>query len=469
MKILQHYHPEEKLLCTPRVIRKHMLKEIGYDNIYNYYNNNTLYKKQTNERISTIKLRWDLKSKKSNKIIEKVLEVPYITITTWLDLIIQSKLKEYLLKIEVPIYDFKTRLPFISELLHLQQTKELFGKKVFIRLCSITGDTVEQQPASDKKQLEIIQERISIEIENDEESITSEDSQNINNESESETQDNLTLNTEVCINLYSEGIDIFSQKCNDDFLKELQKFLVLLDIQPEPEQYKIIKEKISKKHGVLLQRGNPWLHLFNFKNYSFYHFKICWVHLLLEGLFKDGLLIVKTLLGKTYIESLSGNLDILIKLYPGVNVPLDPLGNKLNAIEVLDLSMILNIAIELTEYGYFESKIQEFEIEKIQIELDKQTDKRNLTQKEIKDENEKRYTWYHSYTQPTLLSARQFGVFDAFESSITSGNFPILAVGIILITGVTIGKLLCACGMPIWVCSGFTKLSPNPKEKCHPK
>ncbi|KAJ3451455.1 hypothetical protein M0812_03200 [Anaeramoeba flamelloides] len=123
----------------------------------------------------------------------------------------------------------------------------------------------------------------------------------------------------------------------------------------------------------------------------FYHFTICWVHLLLEGLFKDGLLIVKTLLGKTYIESLSGNLDILIKLYPWVNVPLDPLGNKLNAIEVLDLSMILNIAIELTEYGYFESKIQEFEIEKIQIELDKQTDKRNLTQKEIKDENEKRY------------------------------------------------------------------------------
>ncbi|KAJ3447938.1 hypothetical protein M0812_00411 [Anaeramoeba flamelloides] len=376
---------------------------------------------------------------------------------------------------EVPIYDLKTRLPFISELLHLQRTKELFGKKVFIRLCSIAGDTVEQQPASgklshssievcrhcclskhnegfnlgkniifkdknfditrvnsdnddfvipttrkrnsnqnnlenemidstliiqenkkkrlngDKKQLEIIQERISIEIVNDEESITSEDSQNINNESESETQDNLTLNTEVCINLYSEGIDIFSQKRNDDFLKELQKFLVLLDIQPEPEQYRIIKEKISKKHGVLLQRGNPWLHLFNFKSYSFYHFTICWVHLLLEGLFKDGLLIVKTLLGKTYIESLSGNLDILIKLYPWVNVPLDPLGNKLNAIEVLDLSMILNIAIELTEYGYFESKIQEFEIEKIQIELDKQTDKRNLTQKEIKDENEKRY------------------------------------------------------------------------------
>ncbi|KAJ3435273.1 hypothetical protein M0812_19772 [Anaeramoeba flamelloides] len=345
MKILQHYHPEEKLLCTPRVIRKRMLKEIGYDNIYNYYNNNTQNKKQTNERISTIKLRWDLKSKK-----------------------------------KVPIYDLKTRLPFISELLHLQRTKELFGKKVFIRLCSIAGDTVEQQPASgklshssievcrhcclskhnegfnlgkniifkdknfditrvnsdnddfvipttrkrnsnqnnlenemidstliiqenkkkrlngDKKQLEIIQERISIEIENDEESITSEDSQNINNESESETQDNLTLNTEVCINLYSEGIDIFSQKRNDDFLKELQKFLVLLDIQPEPEQYRIIKEKISKKHGVLLQRGNPWLHLFNFKSYSFYHFTICWVHLLLEGLFKDGLLIVKNII-----------------------------------------------------------------------------------------------------------------------------------------------------------------------------
>ncbi|KAJ3435377.1 ferredoxin-type protein naph [Anaeramoeba flamelloides] len=40
------------------------------------------------------------------------------------------------------------------------------------------------------------------------------------------------------------------------------------------------------------------------------------------------------------------------------------------------------------------------------------------------------------------------GVFDAFESSITSGNFPILAVGIILITGVTIGKLLCAWACP---------------------
>ncbi|KAJ6232616.1 hypothetical protein M0813_04656 [Anaeramoeba flamelloides] len=69
----------------------------------------------------------------------------------------------------------------------------------------------------------------------------------------------------------------------------------------------------------------------------------------------------------------------------------------------------------------------------------------------------KNLDWYHSYTQPTLLSARQFGVFDAFESSITSGNFPILAVGIILITGVTIGKLLCACGMPIWIITGSIK------------
>ncbi|KAJ3451420.1 hypothetical protein M0812_04816 [Anaeramoeba flamelloides] len=239
LKILQHYHNEDNLLCTPRVIRKHMLQDIGYDNIYEYYNVKTNNTEPTKERVNTIKLHWDSKPDDNNKPLEHEIEVPYITITTWLDLILQSKLKDYLLTKEildsnsdvngpnfqpmefyntkkfkkyninpidnqydymffislfidsqahkssmrdnikgiymfienfnvgarlknhsifllmnlpkeVPIYDLKTRLPFISELLQLEKTNTLFGFKVFIKLCSIIGDTLEQQPAAGK-------------------------------------------------------------------------------------------------------------------------------------------------------------------------------------------------------------------------------------------------------------------------------------------------------------------------------
>ncbi|KAJ3440366.1 hypothetical protein M0812_16424 [Anaeramoeba flamelloides] len=51
---------------------------------------------------------------------------------------------------DVPIYDLKEPLPFISEMLELEKTKTLFGKKILFKLCFIVGDTLEQQSAAGK-------------------------------------------------------------------------------------------------------------------------------------------------------------------------------------------------------------------------------------------------------------------------------------------------------------------------------
>ncbi|KAJ3429573.1 hypothetical protein M0812_24929 [Anaeramoeba flamelloides] len=161
-------------------------------------------------------------------------------------------------------------------------------------------------------------------------------------------------------NLYK-NINIETLKRDNDFLKEIQKFLSIMDLQVDNHKYQNIIKKISKKYGVLLQRGNPFLHLFNFKSTSFYHFTICWVHLLLEGLFKDGIANLKLLLNNNYLEILTKNINILLKFYSWINIPENPLNIKLNAMEVLDFSMILKIAIQITEYQNFITEIKKIE------------------------------------------------------------------------------------------------------------
>ncbi|KAJ3437004.1 hypothetical protein M0812_19071 [Anaeramoeba flamelloides] len=88
------YCPDKELFSTPKVIRKQILNKIGYYNVYNYYHINETQKSPRS--INTVKLRWD-KKLENNVKEEHTSEVPYITITTWLDLILQSKLKNYLL------------------------------------------------------------------------------------------------------------------------------------------------------------------------------------------------------------------------------------------------------------------------------------------------------------------------------------------------------------------------------------
>ncbi|KAJ3440365.1 hypothetical protein M0812_16423 [Anaeramoeba flamelloides] len=94
IKIIKEYCPDKELFSTPKVIRKQILNKIGYYNVYNYYHINETQKSPRS--INTVKLRWD-KKLENNVKKEHTSEVPYITITTWLDLILQSKLKNYLL------------------------------------------------------------------------------------------------------------------------------------------------------------------------------------------------------------------------------------------------------------------------------------------------------------------------------------------------------------------------------------
>ncbi|KAJ3426435.1 hypothetical protein M0812_28891 [Anaeramoeba flamelloides] len=193
--------------------------------------------------------------------------------------------------------------------------------------------------------------------------------------------------------IYLEDINIIKSRRNSVFVKELQKFMATLDLQKGSEIYKSMIKKISQRYGILLQRGNPWLHLMNLKSNSFESFTICWVHLLLEGLFKDRLVNIKLLFNNKYLELLTKNIHNLFHFYSWIIVPNDPLDVKLTAIESLDFSMILAVAIEITEFQYFQIKINLFEQEKIKndLKLNKKNNNKNNLEHAFEEQNDDIY------------------------------------------------------------------------------
>ncbi|KAJ3429842.1 hypothetical protein M0812_23734 [Anaeramoeba flamelloides] len=190
---------------------------------------------------------------------------------------------------------------------------------------------------------------------------------NKNKKKYSTNQEKKILNQQKNNDLYLKNKNIITQKRDDKFIKDLQNFLAILDLQKDSSNYKSFISDISNKYGVLYQKGNPWLYLFNLNTSSFIHFTICWVHLLLEGLFKDGVYNIKLLFNNKYLKLLSKNIDNLSRFYSWLNIPNNPFDVKLTSMEVLDFSMIFALAIEITEFQYFQIKIQEFKKEKNEI------------------------------------------------------------------------------------------------------
>ncbi|KAJ3435582.1 hypothetical protein M0812_19771 [Anaeramoeba flamelloides] len=76
-------------------------------------------------------------------------------------------------------------------------------------------------------------------------------------------------------------------------------------------------------------------------------FPICWAHLLLEGLFKDGLYSIKQRLN-SQISTISKKPDSLNTYIKFINLPLNPFNKPkdLTAIECLELSMVLGLCIK---------------------------------------------------------------------------------------------------------------------------
>ncbi|KAJ3426452.1 hypothetical protein M0812_28908 [Anaeramoeba flamelloides] len=76
-------------------------------------------------------------------------------------------------------------------------------------------------------------------------------------------------------------------------------------------------------------------------------FPICWAHLLLEGLFKNGLYSIKQRLN-SQISTISKKLDSLNTYIKFINLPLNPFNKPkdLTAIECLELSMVLGLCIK---------------------------------------------------------------------------------------------------------------------------
>ncbi|KAJ3438760.1 hypothetical protein M0812_14773 [Anaeramoeba flamelloides] len=128
-------------------------------------------------------------------------------------------------------------------------------------------------------------------------------------------------------------------------IKTIQKEYILQFFRSGDYQKTIIDfEDRKRKTGVLHQNCNFWLHFFGFDSCDFSRFPICWAHLLLEGLFKDGLYSIKQRLN-SQISTISKKLDSLNTYIKFINLPLNPFNKPkdLTAIECLELSMVLGL------------------------------------------------------------------------------------------------------------------------------
>ncbi|KAJ6227697.1 hypothetical protein M0813_09600 [Anaeramoeba flamelloides] len=131
-------------------------------------------------------------------------------------------------------------------------------------------------------------------------------------------------------------------------IKTIQKEYILQFFRSGDYQKTIIDfEDRKRKTGVLHQNCNFWLHFFGFDSCDFSRFSICWAHLLLEGLFKDGLYSIKQRLN-SQISTISKKLDSLNTHIKFINLPLNPFNKPkdLTAIECLELSMVLGLCIK---------------------------------------------------------------------------------------------------------------------------
>ncbi|KAJ6243801.1 hypothetical protein M0813_22242 [Anaeramoeba flamelloides] len=290
---------------------------------------------------------------------------------------------------DVPVYNLTAPLPFVKELFQLSKMKCLYKHKIKVIFHQIIGDSVEQQKAAgklsssgtemcrscslNKKDIFFnLGQKLSLEtpnsnIYNISNSDSLPNSKSTFNLDQKNPLSNSKVNSKTEPNSKLNNPSIFTSKfdpkpLNTNFfdheikvpsrdpiqIKVIQKEYILNFFQSKDYQKTIKKfEGTKKSSGVLFQTCNFWLHFFEFDSADFSRFSICWAHLLLEGLFKDGLVSIKQRLSSK-ISKISKKLNYLNSYLKFINIPLNPLNkpNDLTAIECLELSMILGLCIE---------------------------------------------------------------------------------------------------------------------------
>ncbi|KAJ6251792.1 hypothetical protein M0813_01562 [Anaeramoeba flamelloides] len=283
----------------------------------------------------------------------------------------------------VPIYNLTAPLPFVKEIFQLSKMNCLYKHKIKIIFHQIIGDSVEQQKAAGKlsssgitmcRSCSLNKKDIffnlgkTLTLENPSndlnESSNTDSLSNSDSNTSSNSKINSVLNSTTKSNLKHDNYsfhtlnsDNKSQNSNFfDFdvktllrdpmqIKTIQKEYILQFFRSGDYQKTIIDfEDRKRKTGVLHQNCNFWLHFFGFDSCDFSRFSICWAHLLLEGLFKDGLYSIKQRLN-SQISTISKKLDSLNTHIKFINLPLNPFNKPkdLTAIECLELSMVLGL------------------------------------------------------------------------------------------------------------------------------
>ncbi|KAJ6229644.1 hypothetical protein M0813_07602 [Anaeramoeba flamelloides] len=187
----------------------------------------------------------------------------------------------------VPIYNLFKPLPFIKEIYRLINMETLFDQKIKVIFHQIIGDTIEQQKAAGKVDHSGLQMcRYCCLSKKD---IRYNLGKNIKTKKEKNENQNKVLNQ----NNYCKQDILVSKRCSEKH-KNIQKQYSINFFRSQDKK-KVLDnfQKIKTHTGILFQKGNFWLHLFDFKCSDFSKFSICWAHLLLEGLLKDGLKSIK--------------------------------------------------------------------------------------------------------------------------------------------------------------------------------
>ncbi|KAJ3427811.1 hypothetical protein M0812_25441 [Anaeramoeba flamelloides] len=283
----------------------------------------------------------------------------------------------------VPIYNLTAPLPFVKEIFQLSKMNCLYKHKIKIIFHQIIGDSVEQQKAAGKlsssgitmyrscnlnkkniifnlgKKLTFENPSNDLNKSPNTDSISNSDSNTSSNSKinpvlKSTTKsnlkhDNCSFSTFNSDNKSQDSIffdfDVKTVLRDPMQIKTIQKEYILQFFRSGDYQKTIIDfEDRKRKTGVLHQNCNFWLHFFGFDSCDFSRFPICWAHLLLEGLFKDGLYSIKQRLN-SQISTISKKLDSLNTYIKFINLPLNPFNKPkdLTAIECLELSMVLGL------------------------------------------------------------------------------------------------------------------------------
>ncbi|KAJ3430823.1 metastasis-associated protein and mesoderm induction early response protein [Anaeramoeba flamelloides] len=289
---------------------------------YNY--KKYFFKKLSPNIIQTHKSNW-LVVDPTNKLIEIETKIPYISIFFWLNLILESDLKKKILKKKpinsnTSVYDKNFKPSSIFDIKSIKKKNIIFQEDETPFILSIYIDD-QAYDSSRKKSVKAVY----LVVEN------------------FETGSRLKDKTIFLLMNIPKNVPIYNLTAPLPFVKEifqLSKMNCLYKHKIKIIFHQIIGDSVEQQKSSRKIK-------FKWYNNVPIIFPICWAHLLLEGLFKDGLYSIKQRLN-SQISTISKKLDSLNTYIKFINLPLNPFNKPkdLTAIECLELSMVLGLCIK---------------------------------------------------------------------------------------------------------------------------